>query len=291
MLRKASEVVSEGNGPVHQEEIGFGQPAPVDEFRGIRGRFSKLKELMRRFEQYLLSQGADTKTRERTEGAVTAVQAVRGDGFSARRVEPGPNTNSTSFGVKVKPPALPCRDDVVVECGDAASESCLPSLEMRSPTAGAGLVPTGEASTATETNVNQPPLRFCSTEKTDLEAKNSWTSVPSASYDGSSVFQERNLSATLYCRRVVDTKSRQKRTFDPGGSRGHLRACPFLGSWRALVCGEVIRPGAAGEEFRWLVVTRPVLMPCQTKVLPSRAARGFMNWREERRSRSHSESR
>ena len=35
---------------------------------------------------------ANTKTRERTEGAVTAVQAMRGDGFSARRVEPGPNT-------------------------------------------------------------------------------------------------------------------------------------------------------------------------------------------------------
>ena len=89
---------------------------------------------------------ADTKTRERTEGAATAVQAMRGDGFSARRVEPGPNTNSTSFGVKAEPPALPCRDDVVVECGDAASESCLPFLEMRSPTAAGGLGPTDEAS-------------------------------------------------------------------------------------------------------------------------------------------------
>ena len=38
MLRKASEVVSEGNGPVHQEEeYGFGQPAPVDDFREIKG--------------------------------------------------------------------------------------------------------------------------------------------------------------------------------------------------------------------------------------------------------------
>ena len=37
MLRKASEDVSEGNGPVHQEEqFGFGQPAPVDELREIR---------------------------------------------------------------------------------------------------------------------------------------------------------------------------------------------------------------------------------------------------------------
>ena len=193
----------------------------------------------------------DTKTRERTEGAATAVQAMRGDGFSARWVEPGPNTNSTSFGVKAEPPALPCMDDVVVESGNAASESCLPSLEMRSSTATGGLVPTGEASTAKETNSNQPPLRFCSTEKTDhLEANCKKTSISSASYDSSSVFQERNLSATPYCRKVVDTNSRQNRTFDPGGLRGHLRACPFLGPWRALVCGEVIRAGATGDKLQ-----------------------------------------
>ena len=42
MLRKASEAVSEGNGPGHQEEeYGFGQPAPVDKFREIK---SLLKE-------------------------------------------------------------------------------------------------------------------------------------------------------------------------------------------------------------------------------------------------------
>ena len=180
-----------------------------------------------------------TKTRERTAGAATAEQAMRGDCFSACRVEPGPTTNSTSFGVKAEPSALPCRDDSVIECGDAASESCFPPMEMRSSTAAGGLVPTGDASKASETTLNEPPLRFCLAEETDLKAENSWTSVPFASYVSSSVFQERNLSATPYCRRVVDTKSGQNRTFDPGGSRGHLRACPFLGSWRALVCGEI----------------------------------------------------
>ena len=163
MLRKASEAVSEGNGPVHQEEeYGFGQPRAVDDFREIKSLLKEqdrmLKELrddlkdgVRRFiEQYAarleqdarqprLAMEADgqanTKTREHTEGAATAVQAMRGDGFSARRVEPSPNTNSTSFGVKAEPPALPCRDDAVVESGAAASESCLPSLEMRSSTA------------------------------------------------------------------------------------------------------------------------------------------------------------
>ena len=267
MLRKASEVVSKGNGPVHQEEeFGFGQPAPVGAFREIRSQFSKLKELMRRLEQYMLSQEqdtrqprlakeadgpVDTKTRERTESAATAVQAIRGDGFSACWVESGPNTNSTSFGVKAEPPALPCRDDVVVESGAAASESCLPFLGMRSSTAVDGLVPIGEASKAKETSFNQPPLRLCSTEETDhLEANCKKTSTPYASYDSSSVFQERNLSATPYYRRVVDTKSRQNRTFDPGGSQGHLRACPFLGPWRALVYGEVLRAGAAGDELQ-----------------------------------------
>ena len=54
MLRKASEAVSEGNGPVHEEEeFGFGQPASVDELREIRSQFGKLKELMRRLEQHL----------------------------------------------------------------------------------------------------------------------------------------------------------------------------------------------------------------------------------------------
>ena len=145
---------------------------------------------------------ANTKTRERTKGAATAVQAMRGDGFYARRVEPGPNTNSTSFGVKAEPPTLPCRDDVVVESGNAASESCLPSLEMRSSTAAGGLVPTGETSTASETTSNEPLLRFYETEEMnpegDSKMEDSWTLTPSASYESSSFWR---LSATPYCRR------------------------------------------------------------------------------------------
>ena len=31
------------------------------------------------------------------------------------------------------------------------------------------------------------------------------------------------------------------------------------------------------EEVRWLFETRPALMPCQEKVLPSRTARGYMS--------------
>ena len=264
MLRKASKAVPEGNDPVPQkEELGSGQPTMEDVYRRMKlmmshfeEKMDELSEEMGMMDQHVtrLEHGArqprlamktdgqaSTKTRERTEGAATAVQAMRGDCFSARRVEPGPSTNSTSFGVKTEPPALPCRDDSVVECGAAAFESCLPPIEMRPSTAAGGLVPTGDASKASETTLNEPPLRFCLTEETDLKAKNSWTSVPSASYNSSSF---RRLSATPYCRRVVDTKSGQNRTFDPGGSRGHLRACPFLGPWRALVCGDDLWAGA-----------------------------------------------
>ena len=110
---------------------------------------------------------ANTKTRERTEGAATAEQAMRGDNFSVRRVEHGPNTNSISVGMMLEPPALPCKDDVLVENGDASPKSCLPFLEMRLPSAASGLLPTGEAFTTTRTTFNKPPIWFYSTEETD----------------------------------------------------------------------------------------------------------------------------
>ena len=289
MPRKDCEAVPEGNCPIsQQEEFGSDEPTLADIYRlceercdrqlkrmdsffdGMDDRWNKkldeISDEMRKTDQHVtsLEHGArqprlameadgqaNTKTRERTEGAATAVQAKRGDCFSACRVEPGPNTNSTSFGVKAEPPALPCRDDVVVESGPAAFESCLPSMEMRSSTAAGGLVPTGEVSKASETTSNEPFLRFYETEEMnpegDSKMEDSWTLTPSASYDNSSFWR---LSATPYCRRVVDTKSGQNRTFDPGGSRGHLRACPFLGSWHALVCGEVLRNGTAGDKLQ-----------------------------------------
>ena len=103
---------------------------------------------------------ANTKTRKFTEGVIKAVQGMHGDGFSANRADPSPKTNSTSVGMKAEFPALPCRYDVLVENGAAAPNSCLPSLEMRSPTAAGGLFSTGEASIATRTTLNQPPFRL-----------------------------------------------------------------------------------------------------------------------------------
>ena len=279
MPRKESEAFPEGNGPILQrKEFGSGQHTMEDVYRMMKDAFDrwdrKLDEILDKMveehieERTSINQRltrlehsarlprlaieadghANTKTRERKEGAATAVQAMRGDSFSAHRVEPGPNTNSTSFGVKAEPPALPCRDDVVVKSDDAAPRSCLPSLEMRSPTAAGGLLPTGVASTATRTTFNEPLLQFYATEEMnpeeDLKKENVWTLIPSACYDSS--FWK--LLAAPYCRRVVETKSRQNRTFDLCGSQDHLRACPFMGTWRTLVCGEALRAGATRKD-------------------------------------------
>ena len=105
MLRKASEAVSESNGSTpRQEEFGSRQPTLAGASREIREMLDELHDDLkdgtrRLIEQYAarLEQDArqprlameadgqaDTKTRERTKGAATAVQPMRGDGFSAR---------------------------------------------------------------------------------------------------------------------------------------------------------------------------------------------------------------
>ena len=151
MPRKESEAVTEGNGPVpQQEEFGSGEPTLADVHRLFKERFhrqhkrmdtffdrwdKKLDEIsdeMRKMDEHVtrLEDGArqpclamqadgqaNTKTRERTEGAATAIQAMRGDGFSVRWLESGPNTNSTSFGVKAN---LPLSVAGMMSCSSAA---------------------------------------------------------------------------------------------------------------------------------------------------------------------------
>ena len=209
---------------------------------------------------------------------------MRGDSFSARRVDPGPKTKSISFDMKVEPAALPCRDNVVVEDCTVAPKSCLPSLEMRSPTAAGGLLPSGKTSTATKTTFHKSPLLLYATEEGNSKTRNLWTSTPPAWYDDSS-FRRSKLFSAPSCQRVIETISRQNRTFDPGGSQGRLRACPFMGTWHALICGEVMRVGAAGWNYNvflridasrfnavhiavnhWFFEARPALkMLCQKK--------------------------
>ena len=178
---------------------------------------------------------ANAKTRERTEGAVTAVQAMHGDSYFACRVDPGPKINSTSIGMMAEPPPLSCGHDVVVESSDATPQSYLSSSEMRTTTAAGGLLPTGKTSTATKTTFNKSPLRLYATEMANCKK----ISTPYVSYDSS--FWK--LLAAPSCRRVVETKSMQNKTFDPGGSQGRHRAYPFMGTWPVLLCGKVMCVG------------------------------------------------
>ena len=192
MLRKESEAVPKGNGPVpQQEDFGSGELTLADVYRMFNERFDrwdrKLDDISgdwRSMDQRLTRPERDprqprltieadgpanTKARERTEGVTTAVQAMHGDSFSATRVGPGPMC-STSFGDDCNgPPTPPCLgENPLVDKGAAAPKSCLPFLEMRSPTAAGGLLPTGETSTATKAIFKKPPLRLYSTEEKNL---------------------------------------------------------------------------------------------------------------------------
>ena len=96
MPRKETEAVPEGNDPVPpREKFGSGQPTRLDVYRKIEEVWDrKMDEIMRLLEQHLASLEQDarqpcfamvadgqgnTKTRERTEVAAAALQAMHGD--------------------------------------------------------------------------------------------------------------------------------------------------------------------------------------------------------------------
>ena len=177
---------------------------------------------------------------------------MRGDSCTAeQKVQDGPQTSIT-FGMEVKPPDLPCREDVLVQGGDAAPRSCVPSLEMRSPTAAGGLVPTDEASTATETTSNEPLLRFYAAEEMNPEDDSK------EKIHGLQLHPPRTTAAASgdYCL-LPHTATRSLR-LNPGKMELLIQAvheatsasAHFWGLWRALVCGEVVRAGVAGDELQ-----------------------------------------
>ena len=150
-----------------------------DEMRAIEQRSASLEHVDRQPGLAMEANvPADKKTRERTEGAASTVQAKYGDSCSANRVDPDP-TCLNSFGDdSTGPPALPCsRDDALVGNGAAAPHVSHP-CEIRSSTAADGLLPAGKPFTTTRITFYQPRLRFCPTEETDSEK----TSTQYASY-------------------------------------------------------------------------------------------------------------
>ena len=151
MLRKKSKAVPEGNAPILYDtyvmlgritleelrrimsqawdevcdENGLKKPEELKDMRATRQRSASLEQDARQPRLAMEADvTADKKTRERTEGAAAVVQAKHRNRCSAKRVQASP-TNSTSFGVKAEPPALPRRDDVLVDNGAAAPKSCL----------------------------------------------------------------------------------------------------------------------------------------------------------------------
>ena len=220
------------NVPVPQhEEFGSDQPTLEDLYRIIEELFDKsdrrmdeLADKTREIEQRSaslehdaqqprLAMGADVpadkKTSEHTEGAAIVVQAKHGVSCSAKRVQAGP-ISSITFGVKAEPPALPCRDDVLIENGTAAPKSYLSPLEMRTPIAAGGLLAAGTTSTATRTTLYQLPLWFCPTEDIHLR-----TSIQNASYYSS--FWWINNQQAPFWPRVIETELGKNLVFNPGG--------------------------------------------------------------------------
>ena len=260
MLRKKSKAVPEGDGPIPQdayvildgitleelrrvlsevwdevcEENGLKKPENPKEMRVAEQRSANLEQDVWQLRLAMEADvTADKKNRERTEGVAAAVQTTHGDSCSAKSAQAGP-TSLTNFGKKTEPPALPRRDDVLVENDAAAPKSCLSALEMHTPTAAGNLLTVGKVSTTTRVTFCQPRLWFCPTKETHSERM----PIQYASYY-SRFWRMNNLLAAPSCQRVIETKSGQTLVFDPGGFTGYLRACPFSKTRRALVCGEI----------------------------------------------------
>ena len=184
MPRNWSKAVPEGNGPVpHQTKFGSAQSTIANlyqlikelsnrsdsNFDRMRSHFDqqdekldgcmekarktkqRLASLEQNARQLRLATEADVptykKTRRRAEDAA-ADQAKHGDSCSAKRVHAGP-TGSTSFGRTAKPPALPRRNNILVDRGAEAPKPHLSHVEVRMlPSTAGSLLPAGTASTA-----------------------------------------------------------------------------------------------------------------------------------------------
>ena len=155
----------------------------------------------------------DKKTRESTEDF--AQDGRLGDITSDRVHDP---MRLTSFGDKdyTELPALPCRDDALVNQGHEVAKPCLSPVEIRKSTSSAGsLLDAGATSITKIQGTNFPPQllpwSFCETS----EEKNISTRQTFAKYNRS------------WHPKVIETKSRQNMVFDPGGLPGYLCGCPI----------------------------------------------------------------
>ena len=138
MPRKRSKAVPKGNCSVpQQEELESDQPTLADVYRLFKEIFDKmdmklngeLAEKIRPTRQYLAGLEQDARQprlapRKCTENAAADQAKYRHD-CSAKRINTGPSMYLTSFGDdSTEPPALPCRDDAMVDKDAAVSKPC-----------------------------------------------------------------------------------------------------------------------------------------------------------------------
>ena len=134
----------------------------------------------------------------------------------------------TSFGDKdyTEPPALPCRDDALVNQGHKVVKPCLSPMEIRKSTSAGSLLDAGATSITKTQATNFPQQLFPWSFRETSEEKNICTRQTFAKYNRS------------WHPKVMETKSRQNMVFDPGGLSGCLCGCPFWeGGARCIVGG------------------------------------------------------
>ena len=142
----------------------------------------------------------------------------------------------TSFGDKdyTEPPALPSRDDALVNQGHEVAKPCLSPVEIRKSISADSLQRAGATSTTKTQGTNFPPqLLPRSFRETSEEKKISTTRQTFAKYNCS------------WHPKVIETKSRQNMVFDPGGLSDCLCGCPFWEGDARCIVGGLIREAFA----------------------------------------------
>ena len=111
-------------------------------------------------------------------------------------------------------PALPCRDDALVNQGHEVAKPCLSPVEIRKSTSTGSLLHAGTTSITKTQGTNFPPQLLSWSFRGTSEEKNNCTRQTFAKYNRS------------WHPKVIETKSRKNMVFDPGGLSGCLCGCP-----------------------------------------------------------------
>jgi hypothetical protein len=208
------------------------------EFEKIHKRLDdrdKRIEDLRKAHQPRLAMEADVKEDDKTREGVEdfAQDGILGDISSDRAHDP---TSLTSLGDNdcTDPPALPSRDDALVNQSHEVAKPCLSPVEIRKLTSADSLQRAGATSNTTTQGTNFPPqLLPRSFLETSEEKKISTTRQTFAKYNRS------------WHPKVIETKSRQNMVFDPGGLSGCPCGCLFWERDARCIVGGLIREAFA----------------------------------------------